>query len=189
MALLFKSDTDRAEQWSAALKRYDSKLEVRVWPDAGSPADIEYALVWKPQQGLLKRFPNLKAIFSLGAGVDHLFRDPDLPAGVPVALVRHPAEAGVAATRAAVSVAAIVMCFPYFISFAPGAVGERPSPRNDSCVRGAARGAPRSPPSACRTARSRTGMRASNPCCGSNRFARGADAGRGRSPPLVTSGA
>jgi glyoxylate/hydroxypyruvate reductase A len=32
----------------------------------------------------LRAYPNLKAIFSLGAGVDHLFRDADLPAGVPV---------------------------------------------------------------------------------------------------------
>lgn len=90
MALLFKSDVDRAEQWSAALKRYDPNMEVRVWPDAGSPADIEYALVWKPQQGLLRRFPNLKAIFSLGAGIDHLVDDPELPPGVPLVRMVEP---------------------------------------------------------------------------------------------------
>lgn len=90
MALLFKSDIDRPDQWSAALKRYDPKIEVRVWPEAGSPAEIEYALVWKPQRGLLKRFPNLKAIFSLGAGIDHLLDDPELPPNVPVVRMVEP---------------------------------------------------------------------------------------------------
>ncbi len=62
-------------------------LDIRIWPDAGDPADVEYALVWKPPRGMLAGFPNLRAIFSLGAGVDHLFGDPDLPRGVPVTRV------------------------------------------------------------------------------------------------------
>ncbi len=43
---------------------------------------IDYALVWKQTPGSLKNLPNLKVIFSLGAGVDHVFRDdaiPDVP--------------------------------------------------------------------------------------------------------------
>ena len=32
-----------------------------------------------PPHGLLAKFPNLKAIINLGAGVDHLLADPDLP--------------------------------------------------------------------------------------------------------------
>jgi phosphoglycerate dehydrogenase-like enzyme len=34
----------------------------------------------------LSKLPNLKAIFSLGAGVDHVFADPDLP-DVPIVRV------------------------------------------------------------------------------------------------------
>ena len=33
---------------------------------------------------LIERLPNLKLIASLGAGVDHIFEDPGLPAHVPV---------------------------------------------------------------------------------------------------------
>lgn len=84
MALLFKSDIDRAELWVPALKKWLPGLEVRVWPDLGDKAAIDYALVWKPAPGLLASLPNLKAIFSLGAGIDHLASDPQLPAGVPV---------------------------------------------------------------------------------------------------------
>ena len=38
----------------------------------------------------MRGFPNLKAIFSVGAGVDHLFGDPDLPEGVPVVRMVEP---------------------------------------------------------------------------------------------------
>src|SRR5262249_48784569 len=50
----------------------------------GRVDDIRCALAWHPQPGLLKRLPNLGLIVSVGAGVDHLFRDPELP-NVPIA--------------------------------------------------------------------------------------------------------
>ena len=84
MALLFKSDVDRVEPWRDALNRLDPSIEFRVFPDIGNPADIDSVLIWKPPQGLLKELPNLKVIFSLGAGIDHLLGDPELPDGVPV---------------------------------------------------------------------------------------------------------
>jgi glyoxylate/hydroxypyruvate reductase A len=84
MALLFLSDIDPPKAWVPALQAALPGLEVRVWPDIGNPADIAYALVWSPPPGLLAGLPNLKAVFSLGAGLDHLFRDPALPAHVPV---------------------------------------------------------------------------------------------------------
>ncbi len=44
--------------------------------DRATPA---YALTWRHPPGSLYGLPNLKAIFSLGAGVDHVFADPHLP--------------------------------------------------------------------------------------------------------------
>lgn len=84
MALLFKSDVDRAEVWQEAIAACMPDLEFRNWPEVGDPAEIEFALVWHPPRGELAKLPNLKAIFSLGAGIDHLASDPDLPEGVPV---------------------------------------------------------------------------------------------------------
>ncbi len=48
-------------------------------------AAVRYAMSWRHAPGALADLPNLKAIFSLGAGVDHLFEDPLLP---PAPIVR-----------------------------------------------------------------------------------------------------
>jgi len=84
MALLFRSSVDSEARWKPQLGRLMPELEVRVWPDVGNPADIDYALVWRPEPGLLASLPNLKLILSLGAGVDHILCDPLLPHDVPI---------------------------------------------------------------------------------------------------------
>jgi glyoxylate/hydroxypyruvate reductase A len=90
MALLFKSDIDRGESWQRELRAQDPGLDLRQWPEVGDPADIDYALVWQPPRGELKTYPNLKVIFSIGAGIDHLASDPELPEGVPVVRMVEP---------------------------------------------------------------------------------------------------
>jgi glyoxylate/hydroxypyruvate reductase A len=84
MALLFRSTVDSADRWREELARLSSTIEVRVWPVIGDPADIDYALVWRPEPGLLASLPNLKLILSLGAGVDHILSDPQLPTHPPI---------------------------------------------------------------------------------------------------------
>ncbi len=89
MALLFLSPDDPAEAWRAELQARIPNLDVRIWPDVGAPAEIELALVWRPPPGELARYPNLRAILSLAAGIDGLIADPDLP-DVPIARMVDP---------------------------------------------------------------------------------------------------
>lgn len=42
-------------------------------------SEVEYALLWKPDADLFERAPNLKVIFSGGAGVDHIIGMAGLP--------------------------------------------------------------------------------------------------------------
>lgn len=79
MALLFYSADDDAAAWRRALLRHVPDLDFRVWPATGDPAEIRMALVWLPPPGLLQSLPNLRAIFSLAAGVDAMLAQPDLP--------------------------------------------------------------------------------------------------------------
>jgi len=71
------------EVWRERFRALSGAREVRAAPDIGDPSAIHYACVWKPPAGLLATLPNLHAIFSLGAGVDHLMGDPSLP-DVPI---------------------------------------------------------------------------------------------------------
>jgi glyoxylate/hydroxypyruvate reductase A len=89
MTLLIIAPDERPDWWQREFARIAPALEVRTWPDVGDPAEIDYALAWKPPAGVLARLPNLKAILSMGAGADHLFVDPTLPE-VPVTRVVDP---------------------------------------------------------------------------------------------------
>ena len=59
------------------------KREVVTEPDGAEDPSITYAVVWKQRRNLLSKLPNLRAIFSIGAGVDHILSDPTLP-DVPI---------------------------------------------------------------------------------------------------------
>jgi len=84
MALLFRSTVDSAARWRSQLTRLTQQLDIRVWPEIGDPAEIDYALVWRPEPGFLASLPSLRLILSLGAGVDHLLGDPRLPRHLPI---------------------------------------------------------------------------------------------------------
>ncbi len=86
-AFLIVTPTWDAEPWGKALKKVAPKLDIRLWPNVGNVEDITYAAAWLPPPDELKRFPNLKVIFSLGAGVDAILGDPTLPSGIPIVRV------------------------------------------------------------------------------------------------------
>jgi glyoxylate/hydroxypyruvate reductase A len=82
MALLI-IDLDRyigdAQAWRDTLRAQLPQLEVRIWPAAGDPADVEYLAFMHPDFDALPRFPKLKAMFSRSAGVESFVRHPRLP--------------------------------------------------------------------------------------------------------------
>lgn len=94
-----------AQAWIQHLRRQDPGLDLRVWPDVGPPEEVDFVLSWKHPLGELKKFPRLKCIASLGFGVDHILRDPDLPAGVPVTRV---VDAGMTAAMSAYVLTAVL---------------------------------------------------------------------------------
>ncbi|MDD9902996.1 MAG: glyoxylate/hydroxypyruvate reductase A [Rhodospirillaceae bacterium] len=90
MTLIMKPDLEHARAWSDVFTDAMPEMPVRDWSAPGDKADIEFAFVWAPEPGALREFPNLKCIFSIGAGVDHLLKDPDLPDGVPIVRMVEP---------------------------------------------------------------------------------------------------
>src|SRR5690606_39005166 len=82
MLLLHLSDVDEAS-WAKAFAEALAPYPVVRRGDDFDPRQVRYIFVWKPQADAFAGFDNLKAVFSLGAGVDALMKHPDLP-DVPV---------------------------------------------------------------------------------------------------------
>ena len=73
-----------AQAWRETFEEQLPDLEIRIWPEAGEAADIEYLAFIRPDFDILPAFPNLRAMFSRSAGVEafatHL-RLPKVPLG------------------------------------------------------------------------------------------------------------
>ncbi|MBN9314903.1 MAG: glyoxylate/hydroxypyruvate reductase A [Devosia sp.] len=69
-----------ADGFAAALPGY----RVVTRADAYDPAEVDYIFIWKPKADAFDGLVSLKAILSLGAGVDAVLRHPNLPAGIPI---------------------------------------------------------------------------------------------------------
>lgn len=81
--LLHLSDVDE-NRWAERLGEKLGDYPIVRRGDAYDPADIRYIFVWKPKDDAFDGLDNLKAVLSLGAGVDALMRHPHLPEGVPI---------------------------------------------------------------------------------------------------------
>lgn len=78
MLLLHLSDVDEAG-WADKLRAALAPYPVVRRGDAFDPADIRYIFVWKPKSDAFDGLSGIKAILSLGAGVDALLKHPHLP--------------------------------------------------------------------------------------------------------------
>src|SRR3990167_2100988 len=68
----------------------DPSLKIQCWPAITDYNVVTCVLAFKQPPSELKKFPNLKAIFSLGAGVDHLLSDPTVPDHLPITRIVDP---------------------------------------------------------------------------------------------------
>jgi glyoxylate/hydroxypyruvate reductase len=89
-AFLFVTPTWDGAAWASHMHPHLPKHAVRVWPDIGKASEVRYAAAWLPPENVLRGLPNLKVIFSLGAGVDAILMDPSLPDGIPIVRVNDP---------------------------------------------------------------------------------------------------
>lgn len=83
-SIVFLWEGGDASVWKAGLSATLGDIDFRVYPDVGDVEDVDYVMTWMPPLGVIKQFPNLKAIFSIGAGVSHILRDPEVPEWVPI---------------------------------------------------------------------------------------------------------
>ncbi|MBO1905537.1 glyoxylate/hydroxypyruvate reductase A [Microvirga sp. 3-52] len=78
--------TWETQPWVERFTRHLPDWDIVVLDEDFDRSAIRYVATWGPKPGSLSNLPNLEAIFSLGAGVDHLMSYPDLP-DVPIVRV------------------------------------------------------------------------------------------------------
>lgn len=90
MALLIATPDRDQTELAGHIRQLDPAVDVRLWPELGDAHEIEFALVWKQPDGLFERLPGLKAVTSLGAGVEAILNDPALPRDLAVGRLAGP---------------------------------------------------------------------------------------------------
>lgn len=81
------TEPELSTAWRQALEQRLPGATVRIapWPDNASMAKgPDYAVGWAPPAGFFEAHPGLQAFFSAAAGVEHVLRNPGLPATLPV---------------------------------------------------------------------------------------------------------
>ena len=88
MNILYATDTERGiERWREEFAKVDSSLTIYGLNDEYDPLAIDVVLAWKPASGIFPTLKNLKLTQSLGQGVDHIIKCPDLQREVPIARI------------------------------------------------------------------------------------------------------
>ncbi len=84
MSVLVISPGRDPEAWVQELKNQHPAMQIIAYPEDHNQEDVEYAITWKHPRGIFKNYPNLKVIASMGAGVDHITSDPEIPENVTI---------------------------------------------------------------------------------------------------------
>lgn len=90
MSLLFIAPGRNLSEWERQIKEIDPNIDIDLWPAVQNKEQVQFAVCWNQPKHLLDGFPNLKAVSSLGAGVDHLLADEALPESVDIGRIVSP---------------------------------------------------------------------------------------------------
>lgn len=80
----------QTKKWKVEFEKQAPGEELLIGYETDRPDDIQCVLVWGHPKGSLKKFKNLKLIFSMGAGVDHILNDHTIPKDIPISRIVDP---------------------------------------------------------------------------------------------------
>lgn len=90
MSIAIISPGRDVSSWVNTFNKFDPGIGIQIFPDISDKNSVELAILWQHPKGILKEFPNLKLICSMGAGVDHILSDPEIPLSLPITRIVDP---------------------------------------------------------------------------------------------------
>ncbi len=94
MSLVIICPDRNKDYWIRAFNKTDPSVEVLTEDQVIDNSSVIYTLAWKQPPGIFNRYPNLKCVSSLGAGVDHLVEDPHIPEEIDIVRIIDPVLSG-----------------------------------------------------------------------------------------------
>ncbi len=89
MPILFHSTFQNSDEWKIKIKKKFKNEKIISIYDRNYFKDVEIAIIWNLPNLILENLPNLKVIFSLGAGVDHILKLKDY-SNTPIIRLKDP---------------------------------------------------------------------------------------------------
>jgi glyoxylate/hydroxypyruvate reductase A len=86
MRILIVYKSDKAQQWRDVIAAQLRDARVDIW-QPGDTQPANYAVGWSPPLQFFIDQPRLRAFFSIGAGVEHVLNNPNLPTDLPIVRV------------------------------------------------------------------------------------------------------
>jgi glyoxylate/hydroxypyruvate reductase A len=72
MSILLIFENKNPEPWKKTLEAKLPNITIEIYPDVTDVATVDFVICWKPKKNILKQFPNIKIIQSVGASIDHI---------------------------------------------------------------------------------------------------------------------
>ncbi len=82
MRIVIVYASNKAQTWRDALAAQLRDAQVDLWQPGAPPAD--YAIGWSPSPQFFVEQPRLRAFLTVGAGVEHVLKNPNLPENLPI---------------------------------------------------------------------------------------------------------
>ena len=89
MTLLFHNTTfDKIDVWKKTIKKYFKNENIISIKDCKKFNDVKCAIIWNLPDEVLPKLKNLKVIFSMGAGVDHILKLKNYNKKIPIIRIK-----------------------------------------------------------------------------------------------------
>lgn len=75
------------KSWREGLKKKAPDFEIQVYPEDTNREETEFVMAFDPPEDAFSKYPNLKIVASMGAGVQSILNNPSLPKDVQVTKV------------------------------------------------------------------------------------------------------
>lgn len=79
MQLIIDSTTKDLNPWKSAFQEALPNIKVITWDEIEDPDQVEVAILWNHRSEFFHKLKKVRLVCSLGAGVDHILKDPLLP--------------------------------------------------------------------------------------------------------------